>query len=128
MSIESTLRKEGICVIKPLDTLKVNSIASKISDKLCKALPEHGLNKEVIFAKISRLNMYLAKFPDTLVGAKYYYKNKSIYFNAEFNLSKVEDFAIHECIHYLQEKRDNNGEILKLGLCDMRKLYGNRYK
>lgn len=31
------------------------------------------------------------------------------------NLSKV---ALHECIHYLQEKKDKNGNIIKLGLCD----------
>ncbi len=28
------------------------------------------------------------------------------------------DVAIHECIHYLQEKRDKKGNIVKLGLCD----------
>ena len=33
MSIKSTLRKEGIVVIKPFDTLKVNIIAKRIANK-----------------------------------------------------------------------------------------------
>ena len=124
MSIESTLRKEGIQIIRLLDTLKVNSIAKKISDKLCQAFPEHGLNSEIVFARISRLNMYLAKFSENLVGAKYYYKSKSIYFNADFKLSEIDDFVIHECIHYFQEQLDEKGDLLRLGLCDMQTYSG----
>ena len=45
MSINSTLRKEGINVIGKLNTLEINKIASNISEKICLAFPEHNINK-----------------------------------------------------------------------------------
>ena len=39
MSIESDLRKDGITVVAPLDTLSVNTIARDVAEKLCKAFP-----------------------------------------------------------------------------------------
>ena len=118
MSLESTLRKEGIEVIKPFDTLKVNIVANRIAEKLCNAFPEHGFSHDDVFMKISRLSMYSAKFEDSLCGAKYFYKNNSIYFNADFPLENCMSFALHECIHYLQKIEDEKGELLALGLYD----------
>ncbi len=58
--------------------------------------------------------------PNFLIGisAKYFARNKSIYFDCNLDLSHLTDVAIHECIHYLQEKRDKRNNIIKLGLCD----------
>ena len=58
MSINSTLRREGIEIINPLSTLEINKIASKIAEKLCSTFPEHNLNQSDLFISISRLNMY----------------------------------------------------------------------
>lgn len=118
MRIESTLRKEGIEVVKELDTLRVNSIAQRITNRLCSAFPEHCFSREDLFASISRLHMYLAKMSDSLCGAKYFYKNNSIYFNVDYSLSQVDAFALHECIHYLQEVKSENGTLIRLGLHD----------
>ncbi|MBR6034411.1 MAG: hypothetical protein IKP28_06840 [Clostridia bacterium] len=60
--------------------------------------------------------MYLAKMTDALCGAKYYYKDNSMYFNIDFPLDSVDSFALHECIHYLQEVKDENGNLIRLGL------------
>ena len=124
MSTESTLRKEGVQVVKALDTLNVNLIAQKIANKLCDAFPEHGFSSSDLFASISRLNMYLAKMDDSLCGAKYYYKNNSIYFNIDYPLGDVDSFTIHECIHYLQEQKDTRGNLVRLGLYDFSKNHG----
>ena len=53
MSVESDLRKDGIEVIKSLDTLKINSIARNISLKICETFPEFGLNQNELFIKFS---------------------------------------------------------------------------
>ena len=119
MKLESTLRKEGIEVLKPFDTLTVNIIAKRISDKLCRAFPEHGFLECDLFSQFSRLNMYSAKMPDSLTGAKYFYKNHSIYFNADFSLEHCISFATHECLHYLQEQLDSRGNLIRLGLYDL---------
>ena len=52
MSIESDLKKDGIIVIKKLDTLKINSIAKNISKKLCDTFPEFGINQNELFIKL----------------------------------------------------------------------------
>ena len=116
MSTNSRLKKEGIEIAEQLDTLKVNTIAISIASKLCLAFPEHNLNKSELFTSLSRINMYIAKMPDDSAGAKYFYKNNSIYFNKEYDLDKMAKLAMHECIHYIQEFRDANNNLVKMGL------------
>lgn len=64
MSIESDLKKDGIEVVEKLDTLKINSIAMNISNKICNTFPEYGFNQNDLFSKLARLNMYKAKMPE----------------------------------------------------------------
>ena len=106
MSIETELKKDGIEVTEKLDTLKINSIAMNVSLKLCETFPEYKLNQNELFIKLSRLNMYKAKMPEGMAEANYFYKNTSIYFNEHIQDEDLEEFAIHECIHYLQEIKD----------------------
>lgn len=116
MSTNSRLKKEGIEIVEQLDTLKVNMIAISIASKLCLAFPEHNLNKSELFTSLSRINMYIAKMPEDSAGAKYFYKNNSIYFNKEYDLDEMAKLAMHECIHYIQEFRDANNNLVKMGL------------
>ena len=126
MSIKSDLKKDGIEVTQKLDTLKINSIAKNIASKLCQTFPSYGLNENDLFIKLSRLDMYKAKMPEGMAEANYYYKNTSIYFNEHIPEEDMEEFAIHECIHYLQEVKDKRNYLLKMGLCDYTefKIYG----
>ena len=117
MSIKRDLKKEGIEVINKLDTLTVNSIAKHISERLTKTYPELELNRNELFRKVSRLNMCYAKLP-TNISAKYFYRNKTIYFDCNLKSNELSNVAIHECIHYIQERYDKNGNIYRLGLCD----------
>ncbi len=126
MSIESDLRKDGIKVIKKLDTLTVNSIARNISVKLCNTFPNFNLNQNELFIKLSRLDMYIADMPEGMAEANYFYKNSSIYFNSHIDMNDIEEFAIHECIHYIQEIKDKRNYLIRMGLCDYTefKIYG----
>lgn len=126
MGIESELKKDGIEVIKRLDTLKINSLARNISMKLCKTFPNFGLNQDELFIKLSRLDMYIAKMPEGMAEANYFYKNSSIYFNEHIPEEDLEEFAIHECIHHIQEVKDKKNYLIRMGLCDYTefKIYG----
>lgn len=126
MSIETDLKKDGIEVIETLDTLKINSIAKNISQKICKAFPNYGFQQNELFIKLSRLNMYRAKMPEGMAEANYFYKNTSIYFNEHIENEDLEEFAIHECIHYIQEVKDKRNYLIRMGLCDYTefKIYG----
>ena len=61
-----------------------------------------------------------------MAEAKYFYKNSSIYFNDHIDDNDLEEFAIHECIHYLQERKDKRNYLVRMGLCDYTefKVYG----
>lgn len=126
MSVESDLRKDGIEVIEQLDTLTINSLARNISVKLCDTFPEYGLDQNELFIKLSRLDMYKAKMPEGMAEANYFYKNTSIYFNKHIAPEDLEEFAIHECIHFLQEVKDKRNYLIRMGLCDYTefKIYG----
>lgn len=126
MSIKSDLKKDGIEVTSQLDTLTVNSIARNISQKICDTFPNYNLTQNSLFIKLSRLNMYMAKMPDGMAEANYFYKNTSIYFNDKIDINDIEEFAIHECIHFIQEIKDKRNFLLRMGLCDYTdfKVYG----
>ena len=64
MSIETDLKKDGIEIIEPLDTLKINSIARNISQKICDTFPNYNFTQNELFIRLSRLNMYKAKMPE----------------------------------------------------------------
>ena len=126
MNVETTLKKDGIKVLEKLDTLKVNSIAKSISDKLADTFPQFNLDKESLFAKLCKLEMYYAEMEEGMAEANYFYKNTSIYFNKKIAFEDLEEFAVHECIHYLQEVKDNKNNLIRMGLCDYTelKIYG----
>ena len=126
MSIESDLKKDGIEVISRLDTLKINSLARNIAMKICGIFPEFNLDENELFIQLSRLDMYRAKMPEGMAEANYFYKNTSIYFNEHIADEDLEEFAVHECIHYLQEVKDKKQNLLRMGLCEYSefKTYG----
>ncbi len=126
MSIETDLKKDGIEVIEILDTLKINSLARNIAKKICEAFPNYGFTQNELFIELSRLNMYRAKMPEGMAEANYFYKNSSIYFNQHIADEDLEEFAIHECIHYIQEVKDKRNYLVRMGLCDYTefKIYG----
>lgn len=121
MKIEYELRKEGIEVIEQLNTLKVNSIATNIAQKLVDTFPEQNVNYHELFMKLSRLNMYIAKIPNN-AAAKYFYKNSSIYFSKNADLDNLNDVIIHECIHAIQATVDEKNKLIKLGLCNFKDI------
>ena len=118
MSIESDLRKDGIRVIDILDTMSVNKIAHNIAKKLCDTFPELCFSENDLFTKLSQLNMYRASMPEGMAEANYFYKNTSIYFNEKIDFDDLEEFAIHECIHYIQEIKDKKNNLVRMGLCN----------
>lgn len=118
MSINSILKKEGISIVRKLDVLEVNSVAKNIANKISNCFSDYLLSYEDLFSSISRIDMYFAKMSSDSAVAKYLHINNSIYFNETVDLSVSENsiFAIHECIHFIQRKLDENGKLIRLGL------------
>ncbi len=118
MNIEAELKKDGIEIVGRLDTLSVNSLAKNVSSKICKAFPKAHFSSKQLFIEFARLPMFLAEIPEGFAEANYFYKNSSIYFKQGVPLDELEKFAIHEFIHHLQEVKDKNDNLYRLGLCE----------
>lgn len=118
MNIEKDLKKDGITVIKPLDTLTITLISKYVTEKLISAFPFYGFNYNKLFIKISNIPMYIANIPSNMGEASYFYKNSSIYFSEGLSNEDMKKYAVHEFIHAYQEIKDKNNVLYKLGLCD----------
>ena len=118
MSVKSILKREGIEKAEKLDTLTINKIAKRIAVKLAETFPNHNLTENILFIELSRLPMYTADMPNDLSGAKFMFMNNSVYFKRGVEFDEIEEFATHECLHYLQQKTDGKGNVLALGLYD----------
>ena len=116
MNIEKDLVKDGIIVTEKIDTDVILKITKSISKKIVENFPNFNLNADDIFSKLFSLNMYKANMPEGMAEANYCYKNSSIYFNSHIANEDLEEFAIHECLHFLQEVKDENDKIIKMGL------------
>ena len=125
MHVNKQLQKEGIQIIETLDTLTINSVAKTVAKKLVVAFPTLNLSETDLFIRLSRLHMYVAKLPADLSSAKYDSKNCSIYFGENVDLSHIDTCVIHECLHALQEVRNENNELINLGFYDFTKSNTN---
>ena len=118
MNIESELKKEGIYVVSRIDTLTANTIAKNVARRISESFPELEIDESILFSKFARLNLYKAKMPEGMAEASYFYRNQSIYFNENIDDEDLEEFAIHEYIHHLQERLDSKQNIRRMGLCN----------
>ena len=121
MNIEKQLQKDGIIVTEKVPTDIVLNITNSISQKIVSTFPSFNLNTNELFAKLFSLNMYKARMPEGMQEASYCYKNSSIYFNFNIANEDLEEFAIHECIHFLQEQKNENNNIKRMGLANYSK-------
>lgn len=118
MNIENELKKDGITVIKPLDTLSITLIAKFVAEKFISFFPFSCFRYHDLFVKISRINMYIADMPAGMSEANYFYKNSSIYFKNGLSIDEMKELTVHEFLHHFQEIKDLKGNLYRLGLCD----------
>lgn len=118
MNINNDLKKDGITVIEPVDALSATLINKFVADKLASAFPFYSLKYNDLFIKLSRIPMYIADIPNGMSEASYLFKNSTIYFKKGLDIEDMKKFAVHEFIHHLQEQKDSNNVLYRLGLCD----------
>ena len=122
MSIETDLKKDGITVIKQLDTLSTTLIAKFVAEKYISYFPFCHMKYNDLFTKVSRLHMYIADIPQGMSEANYFFKNESIYFKKGLSMEEMKELTIHEFMHHYQEKKDKNNLLYRFGLADFTNL------
>ena len=122
MSEKNSLGNTGIEVTEPLEDEKIIDIVNQVSTRIKTAFPDNNLSYLDIYKTLLDTPMYYARIPKGLSKANYYYKDSSIYFSDRANISEVDEFIFHECIHRLQERKDKKGNITRLGVCEVNEL------
>ncbi len=118
MNIKKDIEKDGLVICERISTEKIIKITNSIANKIVKTFPNFNLDEQEIFGKLFNLKMYKADIPQGTLDASYCYTDSSIYFNYKIEDDDLEEFAIHECLHYLQEIKDKKNNLIKLGLAD----------
>ena len=122
MAENNSLGNTGIEVIEPLQDEKIIDIVNQVSTRIMTAFPNNNLSYLDIYKTLLDTPMYYAKIPKGLSKANYYYKDSSIYFSNNANISKVDEYIFHEFIHRLQERKDKKGNITRIGVCEINEL------
>jgi len=122
MAENNILGNTGIEVIEPLQDEKIIDIVNQVSTRIITAFPNNKLSYLEIYKTLLDTPMYYAKVPKGLSKANYYYKDSSIYFSANADISEVDEYIFHEFIHRLQERKDKKGNITRLGVCEVNEL------
>ncbi len=122
MDLEKALKTVEIEPLRSLTFAEVGQIVQNFSQRLTLAFPKSELNVASIMEKMFECHMFLADIPDNLGNANYFYKTQAIYYNINANFETLDDYIVHECIHFFQDIRDEKRELKRMGLCRFREF------
>ena len=119
MNLEKKLKKMGIEDAKEMKDEIIQRIAYNVSETLIKTFPYLNEEYEKIYVKLINCKMYVAHITKPISRVNYMYENSSIYFDEKMDFNKLDEQTLHECIHYLQEYRNTEGKLIRIGLCNL---------
>lgn len=124
MNLEKKLSKLGIDVVREFTPREVRYVAEEVIESLVNTFPVLEEIYNELLIRLLNCQMYFAivKNDSNISNVNYVYENNSIYFSNSINFNKIDDVIIHECIHYLQDNRTDNGKLKKIGLCGFEEL------
>lgn len=124
VNVEKKLSKLGIDVVREFTPREVRYVAEEVIESLVNTFPVLEEIYNELLIRLLNCKMYFAniKNDSNISNVNYVYENSSIYFSNNINFNKIDDVIIHECIHYLQDNRTDNGKLKKIGLCDFEEL------
>lgn len=118
MNLQKKLQNIGIEQIAKINPEFVRLIAFNVTEALTNAFPAIYEQYNNILAQLINCNMYTAQITKPISKVNYIYENNSIYIDENIDLTTINEQIIHECIHYLQDSRNKNGKLNKIGLCN----------
>lgn len=117
MNLEKELEKKGIIPQRELKLEERNFIAKNVADKLASNIKELEDSYNELYMRIFNCNMNYAEVDPKFKGVFYFYKNNTIYIDYRKSTANVDEYVIHECIHYLQNFSKITQKDNRAGLC-----------
>ncbi|MGN1326989.1 MAG: hypothetical protein ACI4VQ_02735 [Clostridia bacterium] len=126
MSIVQDLEKIGIIPRNQLKIEEKNYIAKQVADKLSTNIKKLSDAYNELYMRIFNCEMYYAEVDSKFYGVFYYYKNNTIYIDSEKDISNIDCYIMHECIHYLQNFSKISKDSNRAGVCQFMefKIFG----
>lgn len=117
MKFKRKLKKLGIIPLQEITVLEKNRLIQLVASCLVNAFPRLNFDYNRMMMKLYCCTMYRAKIEKGYSKVNYFYKNQSIYFDETVNLQDIDVAILYECIHYIQDNRNVEGELKQIGLC-----------
>ena len=111
MNIKKILRKMGITNVQELDFHIKENLVKAISNRISDKFLDEGIEYSYVFLKLINTNMYLADIEKKSDRVCYIYKNESIYFDREVDLSIISRDILRASLLRIQEIRNKQGKI-----------------
>ena len=126
MNILQDLEKIGIIPRNQLKIEEKNYIAKQVADKLATNIKELSDAYNELYMRIFNCDMYYAEVDPKFYGVFYYYKNNTIYINRDKDITNIDCYIMHECIHYLQNFSKISKKSNRAGICQFMefKIFG----
>lgn len=115
MDITKELDVIGIIPGEQLSIDEKHYVAKSITEKLTNNIHQLAENYNELYMRIFNCEMYYAQVDEKFKGVFYYYKNNRIYIDK--NACNIEEYLVHEIIHYLQSFNKIDKQQKRAGLC-----------
>lgn len=117
MRRERELAKVGIYPIGEIEYETKIKIARLATERLAGSFSCLSEQYNELWIRLGNCKMYYAKIDSNVGKVNYFYKDGAIYYSDTVNLEKMDATILHECIHFLQDSRNIDGSLNRLGLC-----------
>lgn len=118
MNIEKSLIMLGIIPTRKFEFNETNYIAKAVAEKLADNILELGDSYNELYMRIYNCNMSYAQVAPKFGNVVYFYPNNTLYFDEKFDIAKIDEKVIQECVHYLQNFRKFDGSEQRIGVCN----------
>lgn len=115
MEINKLLKKFDIKVIAKVTKEQQIRIADNIATKISNEF--NYIDYGYMYNKLMTAKMYIAIIPEGMTRAIYSYEEDTLFISDEEDLDLVSRELLYECIHAMQDIRNDKGRIKQLGQC-----------
>lgn len=118
MNVEKNLMNLGIVQTRKFEFKETNFVAKTVAEKLADNVLELGNSYNELYMRIYNCNMSYANVASKFGNVVYFYPNNTLYFDEKFDITKIDEKVIQECIHYLQNFKKFDGSQQRIGVCN----------
>lgn len=115
MGLNKALKMFNIKIIAIVRKEQQIAIADNVATKISNEF--NYIDYEYIYRKLMLAKMYIAEIPKAISKAIYSYEDDTLYISDKEDLNDISEELLYECIHTLQDIRDNKGKVKQLGQC-----------